>query len=136
MVLATNGKGECLGHKEREDRRNKITKLSKKTKETPDETLIKKGPVSVETSLKELEENYVSKSEWKVIEGGGVLSIPMEEFRMINLPKPDHSGSVGFGKKKGGGKQIDSYPVAQTMNNLTDEVLVKYSEDRERASCV
>ena len=78
----------------------------------------------------------MSKSEWKVIEGGGVLSIPMEEFRMINLPKPDHSGSVGFGKKKGGGKQIDSYPVAQTMNNLTDEVLVKYSEDRERASCV
>ena len=30
--------------------------------------LIKKGPVSVETSLKELEENYASKSNWKVIE--------------------------------------------------------------------
>ena len=51
--------------------------------------LIKKGPVSVETSLKELEENYASKPEWKVIEDGGVLSIPMEEFRMINPPKPE-----------------------------------------------
>ena len=129
----------CLGHEERGARKTKMNKLSAVPLHFPDEhmrVLIKRGPVSVETSLKELEENYVSKSEWKVIEGGGVLSIPMEEFRMINLPKPDHSGSVGFGKKKGGGKQIDSYPVAQTMNNLTDEVLVKYSEDRERASCV
>ena len=79
----------CLGHKEREDRRNKIVNLASKPKETPDETcrvLIKKGPVSVETSLKELEENYESKPEWKVIEEGGVLSIPVEEFRMINPP--------------------------------------------------
>ena len=52
---------------------------------------------------------------------------------MINLPKPDHKGSVGFGKKKEGGKQIDSYPVAQTVTNLTEEVLIKYSEERERA---
>ena len=37
--------------------------------------LIKKGPVSVETSLKEVEENYTSKPEWKVIEEGGVLSV-------------------------------------------------------------
>ena len=41
--------------------------------------LIKKGPVSVETSLKELEEIYASKPEWKVIEEGGVLSIPLED---------------------------------------------------------
>ena len=44
--------------------------------------LIKKGPVSVETSLKELEENYASKPEWKVIKRGGVLSEPVEDFRM------------------------------------------------------
>jgi hypothetical protein len=55
----------------------------------PDENLrvlIKKGPVSEETSLKELEENYARKPEWKVIEEGGVLSIPVEEFRMIINP--------------------------------------------------
>ena len=49
--------------------------------------LIKKCPISVEMSLKELEKNYASKPEWKEIEDGGVLSIPMEEFGMINPPK-------------------------------------------------
>ena len=74
----------CLGHGEREARRNKISKLLESPLESPDENLrvlIKKGPVSVETSLKELEENYASKPEWVVIEEGGVLSIPVEEFR-------------------------------------------------------
>ena len=52
--------------------------------------LIKKGPVSVETSLKELEENYARKPEWKVIEEGGVLSIPVQEFRMNDPQKPEN----------------------------------------------
>ena len=42
--------------------------------QTPDENLrvlIKRGPDKKETSLKELEENYASTPEWKVIEGGG-----------------------------------------------------------------
>ena len=95
--------------------------------------LIKKGPVSVETSLKELEENYARKPEWKVIEEGGVLSIPVEEFRMINLPKPDRSGKVEFGKKKEGGHQIDSYPVGQTIKNLNEQILVIYNKEKEKA---
>ena len=86
----------CLGHGERTGRKNKIKNLSLAPSHllAPDENirvLIKKGPISVETSLKELEKNYASKSEWKVIEEGGVLSIPVEEFRMINPPKPDHA---------------------------------------------
>ena len=44
--------------------------------------------MSVETSLKELEDDYESKPEWKVIEDGGVLSIPVEELRMENPPRP------------------------------------------------
>ena len=82
----------CLGHAERIARRNKIIKLKTSPAKNPDENLrvlIKKGPVSVETSLKDLEENYASKPEWKVIEEGGVLSIPVEEFRMTNPPHPD-----------------------------------------------
>ena len=66
--------------------------------------LIKKGPTSVETSLKELEENYANKPAWKVIEGGGVLSVPVEEFRMINPLKPDRDGKVHFDEKKKKGK--------------------------------
>ena len=97
--------------------------------------LIKRGPVSVETSLKELEENYRSKPEWKVIEEGGVLSIPVEEFRMINPPKPDRLGKVEFEQKKGNGagNQIENYPVGQTIKNLNEKIVVKYNEERERA---
>ena len=72
----------CLGHGERGARRNKIRRHLKSPLKNPDENLrvlIKKGPVSVETSLKELEEDYAGKPEWKVIEEGGVLSIPVED---------------------------------------------------------
>ena len=68
---------------------NKIRKMLDFPQQTPDENLrilIKKGPNKENTSLKKLDENYASKPEWKVIEGGGVLSIPMEELRMINPP--------------------------------------------------
>ena len=47
----------CMGHGERGARRNKITKLLTSPLQSLDESLrvlIKKGPVSEETSLKEL----------------------------------------------------------------------------------
>ena len=80
----------CLGHEERGGRKIKINKLSAGPLISLDENLrvlIKKGPVSVETSLKELEESYERKPEWKVIEDGGVLSIPVEEFRTMALAR-------------------------------------------------
>ena len=89
----------CLGHKEREDRRSKICKIALKSIEIPHETwwvMIKKGPMSMETSLKELEEEYESKPEWKLIKEDGVLSVLMGELRMENPPKPNHSSQVVF----------------------------------------
>ena len=68
----------CLGHSERGARVNKIKRMLDSPQETPDENLrvlIKRGPNKEETSLKELEENYASKPEWKVIEGGGVAKL-------------------------------------------------------------
>ena len=110
----------CLGHSERGARVNKIMRMLDSPQQTPDENLrvlIKRGPDKKETSLKELEENYASTPEWKVIEGGGVLSVPVEEFRMLNPPKPDSDGKVVFVEKKGkgAGKQIESYPITQTI---------------------
>ena len=89
----------CLGHQERASRSNIIAKLITKSVATPDENCrisIKKGPVSVETSLKELEEDYESKPEWKLIKEGGVLSVPVGELRMENPPKQNRSGQVVF----------------------------------------
>ena len=128
----------CLGHGERGARKNKILKLLDSPLETPDENLrvlIKKGPVSVETSLKELEEKYATKPGWKTIEKGGVLIIPAEEFRMIHLPRPDHGGKIDFQKKrmKGAGKIIEDYPPVQTVRHLNQQIELKYNEEKEKA---
>ena len=128
----------CVGHRLREERRQKINKLQNSELVVLDENLrllIKKGPVSVETSLRELEENYASKPEWKLIEGGGVLSVPVEEFRMINPPKPDRKGNVKFDTKKSerGGRHIENYPVGQSIANLTAVVVEKFTKMRNKA---
>ena len=60
----------CSGHKERASRKNIIAKLDTKSEAAPDENCrisIKRGPVSVETTLKELEEDYEGKPEWKLV---------------------------------------------------------------------
>ena len=131
----------CLGHSERCARVNKIKRMLDSPQETPDENLrvlIKRGPNKEETSLKELEENYESKPEWKVIEGGGVLSVPVEEFRMINPPKPDREGKVQFVGKTGKGakNQIDNYPISQTIANLNDKIMVRYNEEKAKKEAV
>ena len=114
---------QCLGHQQRDDRQEKIDKLAKSELQPLDKdrkVLIKKGPVSTETSLEEVEEIYENKPEWKAIEEGAVLCVPVEEFRMTNLPKPDRSGKVVFGKKKVSRHQIDSYSASQTIEHLNE----------------
>jgi len=129
--------GKCWGHGERESRKNQINKLLNSPLETLDDlrrVLIKKGPVSEETSLKELEEKYERKPEWKVIEEGGVLCIPVEEFRMIDLPRPDRADNIDFGRRQeGAGKKIEDYPPVQTVHNLDQQIVLKYNEEKEKA---
>ena len=74
----------CLGHEERRKRQNIIAKLITKSVAAPNENYrisIKKGPVSTKTSLKELEEYYESKPEWKLIKDGDKIE---------NMISPDH----------------------------------------------
>ena len=126
----------CQGHQKREQRRDKIDKLAESPMDTPDENcriLIKKGPGSVEASLKELEEAYESTPEWKMVKEGGVLSVPVEELRMENPPKPDRSGQVVF-KRGGGGNQIEHYNVVQTVSYLNEDLLVKHEEEKQKAT--
>ena len=54
---------------------------------------------------------------------------------MINPPKPDRAGHIHFGKAAGpgGGKQIENYPVGQTVENLEALVLAKYKKAKETA---
>ena len=86
--------------------------------------------MSEETSLKELEEYFAFRPEWKVIKDGGVLSIPLEEFRMVDPPRPNLSGHVAFDKKKEGrGTKVEDHTVGQTIEHLNALVLSKYNEE-------
>ena len=118
---------QCLGHSDRVASKNKINKLLKSPLESLDENLrvlIKRGPVSVETSLKELEEIYAGGASWEKIEDGGVLSVPLEEFRMIDPPKPNQAGQIDF-EMDGRGTKIENYTVGQTIEHLNALVLEK-----------
>ena len=66
----------CFGHDVRIARGNKIIKATKSPPRNLDRdkvVLIKMGPTSKETSLKELEENYSSKPEWRNVRRSVIL---------------------------------------------------------------
>ena len=72
-----------------------------------------------------------------MIEDGGVFIIPVEELRMKNPPRPDRSGQAVFKEKKGGaGKQIENYPVGQTIDNMNASIRDKYEEEKKKAKAV
>ena len=126
--------GKCWGHCERDARKSKISKLIKSNMQPVNEKikiLIKKGPISKELSLKEIEDIYSSGASWKQIEEGLVHSVPLEEIRVIDFPKPDRwPGQVEFATTRGGsGTKIENYTVVQTIANLNASILEE--EDAE-----
>ena len=126
---------KCVGHSAREERRNKVKKLLTETNNVDDANnviLIKKGPMSVEIGLKDLEGIFMEKPEWDLIKSGKVLSVPVEELRMGLLPKADQAGNLNFEKKKGK-HVIEAYPVGQTIENLNDQILTQYNKVKAEA---
>ena len=119
----------CVGHAQREERRNKASKLL--PQQCPPRNVrawIRKGPISLETSLQELDDTYASSPEWKLIEDGGVLSVPVEEFRMMNPPQVGN-----FGRSNGGkGTKIENYTVGETVEHLNARVLCEFNNEKER----
>ena len=85
--------------------------------EPPDQNLrilVKSRQGSTETSLKGLEDLYEKKPEWKIMEEGGLWSVPVEELRMQNPLRPDARGNLDFERRKGGAKHIEGYSVGET----------------------
>ena len=97
--------------------------------------LTKRGPVSVEMSLSELEEDFAMTPDWKVVGSeGGVLSIPADEFRMTNLPEPDSAGKINFElASMGRGTRIEHYPPAQTDGHMNEKIKLEYDEEVGKA---
>ena len=76
--------------------------------------------------MEQLENAFANTPEWKLVRDGGVLSVTVEELRMLNPPKPDNSGQLDFDKRKGGaGKQIDNYPTGSAIESLNAIFLAK-----------
>ena len=121
----------CWGHTQREERRNKASKLLTLPQGHPPRNVrvwIRKGPISLETSLKELDDTYESTKEWKLIEDGGVVSVPVEEFRMLHPPQPGN-----FGRSSGGkGSKIEHYTVGETVEHLNARVLSEFDKEKEK----
>ena len=127
---------KCWGHRERERNHLINNALTSPLFSLNDlqRVLIKRGPVSEETSLRELEKSFASNSEWKVIKDGGVVSLPVEEFRMINPPRPDKEGKIDYGRRvEGAGRKIEHYPPAQTIENMNLQIVSKYNEELDQA---
>ena len=128
---------KCWGHGKRLTRQNEIIKMlsSKQPVDENFKILIRTGPMSKETSLKEIEESYASTAAWRKIEDGGILGIPLEEFRMIHPPRPDQkSGQFDFGKgQHGKGAKIENYTVAETITNLSALVHEKFTQEKVMA---
>ena len=112
--MAENQRLNCMGHRARIDRKHTSFKLLRESEQGIVESktiIIRKGPsVSVETSLKELVDIYKKTPEWDLVSNGGVLSVPVEELRTTNLPKPGPDGCLDFSKMKKGAHVIQNFP--------------------------
>ena len=118
----------CLGHEQRDQRANKIKKMLKSSPKILDDpgthrVLIKKGPISVKTSL-------LCKQAW--VEGDWGWRSAQHPYGGV---QDDQSSKTRKNQKKGrgAGNQIESYPAGQTIKNLNEQIMAKYKEEKEKA---
>ena len=110
----------CLGHGIRVARKSKISKMLSYPVQRLDENqkvLIKKGPVSAVMSLKEVEEKYKSKPEWKVIEESLMTRLNIPTL-IISVNLGSLSALKDLGIKLPGNAEIDLI-----MAYVSDELL-------------
>ena len=96
--------------------------------------VVKTTEETAKTSTEEMKENFAKTAEWKVIEGGGVLSVPVTELRLLNMPGPDRrTGKREFEKHQVRAKTnvIDYYSVDQTERRMNDELKAEYDRVKD-----
>ena len=99
--------------------------------------LITKGPAGpVTTSLEDLEEEFRNTNEWERMAQGGIHSIPVVRFRLMENIRPDKSMSFQFEehykKKVGKGrKDIDGYRQDETDIRINDKIKKNFEEVKQ-----
>ena len=66
---------------------------------------------------------------------GLVLYLPVKEFRLVNLPKPDRQGAVKF--KEGPARDITKYSILMDLEDIKKQDIRVYNEymDKEAEVC-
>ena len=114
------------GHDERAQRKNKkFTNVG--SVDLTKSIILKESPSSTPfINLKDIETKFEETDEWKDVKEGGVLPIPVLEYRLQKPPRPNPDGKVEFEKKKKKQKTktIDSYSIAETTTRMATEKLI------------
>ena len=94
----------CLGHARRDKLRQKLSDaraIPGKEIDTSKKINVTLGAGKVvEWGLKELTEEERKSPEWQAVANGGLRVIPVTEFRLDSLPKPNEEGKVEFETKR------------------------------------
>ena len=97
---------------------------------------IRSGPGTTRNlTLSSLKNEYTSTEEVKRMLTGLVLYLPVKEFRLVNLPKPDRQGAVKF--KEGPARDITKYSILMDLEDIKKQDIRVYNEymDKEAEVC-
>ena len=98
--------------------------------EVPDTSLaltIRSGPGTTRSlTLLTLKTEYASTEEVERMLRGTVLYLPVKEFRVVNLPKPDRRGEVKF--KEGRATDITQYSMLMDLEDIKKQDIRAFNE--------
>ena len=133
-------KEKCPGHKRREKLEEKIKRARENLGKDIDSS--KRICVSLGAGLEEnmnlsdLAERERGTPEWKHVAEGGTRVIPVTEFTLNSLPKPNEEGVVDFKTKRRNERVIEGYPFPRSEEVLEKELVDKFTEFKIRGNSI
>ena len=123
-----------------DSQRHKLEKLAQnwnaRKPKAPDPSLaltIWSGPGTTRSlTLLTLKTEYAFREEVQRMLLGLVLYLPVKEFRLVNLPKPDRQGDVKF--KEGPTKDITKYSILMDLEDIKKQDIRAYNEYMDKES--
>ena len=126
----------CNFHSQNQRLRKLALKLMRRKPEVPDTSLnltIRSGPGTTRSlTLLTLKTEYAIREEVQRMILGFVLYLPVKEFRLVNLPKPDRQGNVKF--KEGPTRDITKYSILMDLADIKKQDIRAYNEYMDKES--
>ena len=122
---------KCPGHKRREELGKKVRRARKNSGGEIDSSkriwVSLGGGLEEDMNLSDLAERERLTPEWMHVAGGGLRVIPVTEFTLSSLPKPD-KGVVDFQTKRRNERVIEGYPMPRSDEVLAKNLVDKFKE--------